>query len=211
MPDLEGLILSLKNKGILKSKVLESALRKIDRKNFVRENYQDFAYDDSPLPIGRDQTISQPYTVVFMLELLKPRDGEHILDAGYGSGWQTALLAEMAGEKGKVYAFEIVEPLCVFGQKNVLKYPHLADRVDFYCRSAGHGLEKIAQQEGGFDAIIAGAEVKEVPQDWRKQLKNGGRMVYPKAGCIVKETKLSENKFLSQKYPGFSFVPFIHK
>ena len=84
--------------------------------------YADLTYVNEPLPIGHGQTISQPLTVAFMLELLQPEEGNKILDIGSGSGWQSALLAEIVGEKGKVYAMEVVPELKEYGEKNVSKY-----------------------------------------------------------------------------------------
>ncbi len=210
MPSLGELVESLVKKKILRTPVIREAMLKIDRANFVQEGFISEAYLDEPLLAGEGQTISQPYTVAFMLELLLPKPGEKFLDVGYGSGWQSAILAEIVGEKGKIYAFEILSALCEFGKNNIAKYPHLAGRIDFFCRSASHGLEKEAERIGGFDGIIAAAELKEVPGDWRKQIKKGGRLVYPQKGGIVKEIKLADNKFVTQRHEGFKFVPYIH-
>ncbi len=201
---MEELVRNLKNSGVLKTAQLVEAFLKVDRKDFVPENLKDLAYVDEALPIGESQTISQPYTVAFMLELLEPRSGETIMDVGYGSGWTTALLAHIVGPNGKVYAFERVPELCDFGEKNVSKYPDLRKRIIFNCRDASTGVsgEK-------FDGIIVAAEVLEVPGAWREQLKIGGRLVYPRGGAVFKEVKKDENNFLVEKYPGFVFVPFI--
>ena len=201
---MEELVRNLKNSGVLKTAQLVEAFLKVDRKDFVPENLKDLAYVDEALPIGESQTISQPYTVAFMLELLEPRSGETIMDVGYGSGWTTALLAHIVGPNGKVYAFERVPELYDFGEKNVSKYPDLRKRIIFNCRDASTGVsgEK-------FDGIIAAAEVLEVPGAWREQLKIGGRLVYPRGGAVFKEVKKDENNFLVEKYPGFVFVPFI--
>ena len=105
---MEELVRSLKNSGVLKTAQLVEAFLKADRKNFVPENLKDLAYLDEALPIGEGQTISQPYTVAFMLELLEPQSGQTLMDVGYGSGWTTALLAQIVGDAGRVYAFERV-------------------------------------------------------------------------------------------------------
>ena len=127
------------------------------------------------------------------------------MEIGYGSGWQTAILAEIVGEKGAVRAIERLPILCVLGKSNVSKYADLAKRVKFYCQDASSGLPF------SFDGIIVAAEVKKVPIAWRKQLKIGGRLVYPKAKSIFKEIKKSETDFSVEEYPGFAFVPFIEK
>lgn len=206
------LVKELKARGVLKTPVIARAFLAIDRADFVTEEQKFFAYADEPLPIGDGQTISQPYTVAFMFELLTPKMGEYILDVGHGSGWSSALLAHIVGEKGKVYAMEIVPKLCRFGKGNVEKYPELAERVLFCCKSAQNGLPKIAKEIGGFDGIIAAAEVGEVPKAWREQLKIGGRLVYPQNGSLWKETKLlggSTPKFKKEEFSGFAFVPFV--
>ena len=91
---MEELVCDLKRSGVLKTAQLVEAFLKVDRKNFVPENLKDLAYVDEALPIGEGQTISQPYTVAFMLELLEPQSGQTLMDVGYGSGWTTALLGK---------------------------------------------------------------------------------------------------------------------
>ncbi|MBI2609978.1 protein-L-isoaspartate O-methyltransferase [Candidatus Giovannonibacteria bacterium] len=207
------LVGELKTRGVLYAAPIIEAFLSVDRKDFVRDEYKDLAYIDEALPIGAGQTISQPYTVAFMLELLSPKLGWKIIDAGAGSFWQTALLASIVGSPaggGKVYAFERISELCDFGSKNISKYPELKKRIEILCKDASGGLsEEEIKKTGGVDGIIAAAELNEVPETWREQLKNGGRLVYPMGGAIFNERKISENKFQIEKYPGFAFVPFI--
>ena len=211
MKNLNQLIKSLQARGVLRSPGIRKALKKVDRKKFVPDEQAALAYDDIPLPIGEGQTISQPYTVVFMLELLKPRRGERIVDIGSGSGWQTGLLAEIAGPHGKIYAIEIIPSLCDLGERHIARFPELQERIEFYCQNAAPGLPEIAGKVGGFDAIIAAAEVREAPDAWRRQLKVGGRMVYPKSASLFLETKNKDGTFSVDQYLGFSFVPFVGK
>lgn len=201
------LIDKLREDGVLHSDSVVNALIKVDRADFVPSNMQNKAYEDIPLPIGQGQTISQPYTVVFMLECLMIQPGNIVLEAGYGSGWQTALLADLVGDKGHVYAFEIVPKLCNMGKENILKYPNLSSRVNLFCSGAEYGYGEGAL----FDRIIAAAEIGEVPNIWREQLARGGRMVYPQGGDLVTEVKTGNGSFKTERYPGFSFVPFIQK
>lgn len=208
-PQLHDLILALEQRGVLKNQIIKDALLKVNRYDFVLDKYKEFAYTDEALPIGFGQTISQPYTVVFMLELLDVKARYKILEIGYGSCWQTALLAEIVGEGGHIYAMELVPELCEFGKNNIRKYPELKKRVSFYCRNAKNGLPTIAKNIGGFDRIISAASVETAPTSWKKQLKIGGILVYPSRNSIYKEVKEDRHKFKIKEYPGFSFVPFV--
>lgn len=209
---MEELIRSLQSTGILKDEKALEAFQAIDRRYFVTEQFKDYAYRDEALPIGEQQSISQPYTVAFMISLLLPQPGNNIMDIGYGSGWLSALLAHMVGKAGHVHALEIVDRLCKFGQANINNnYPDLAKRVSFYCQDGYNGLPLVASSAGGFDGIIVSAEVNEVPIEWRRQLKIGGRLVYPRFGSIFQEIKKDEFYFVVEEYPGFAFVPFLRK
>jgi len=200
----DELINNLIRSGVLKSKNIEEALLYVDRKDFVPEKYSTYAYRDDALPIGHEQTISQPYTVTFMVELLGPQKGHRVLDVGFGSGWQTALLAKIVGCEGHIYAFEIIPAVFTFGEKNLLKYPKLKENVSLFLQTAKKNIPNES-----FDRIIAGADVKKVPSEWKEKLKIEGIMVYPSDQGIYKITKKSENKFEKEFYPGFVFVPFI--
>ena len=205
----KDLINNLISKGVLKSHNIKDALENIDRIDFVGDKNEPYAYYDEALPIGHGQTISQPFTVVFMLELLGPRKGDIIMDVGSGSGWQSCLLAHIVGEKGFIHAIEVIPKLSKIGQENSLKYPTICNQIKFYCQSAEPGIQDVLESNGGFDKIICAAEIKEVPQSWREQLKINGVMVYPKGGGVYKETKIADGEFESEYYPGFIFVPFI--
>ncbi len=189
--------------GVLRTSKIIEAFQKIDRKDFVLPECQAQAYEDYPLPIGQGQTISQPYTVAFMLELLEPREGQKILDVGSGSGWTTALLAYITGEKGKVYGLEIIPELVALGQKNLKKYQFPQAVI----LQAGEELGLL--KEAPFDRILASAAAKELPQQLIQQLKIGGIMVIPVQGNILKVTKISETKTHIQTFEGFRFVPLV--
>ena len=121
MLNKEELIEYLENETmVLRSKELKDAFVAIDRKDFMPIDYMEEAYEDYPLPLqNTGQTISQPTTVAFMLELLNPRKGEKILDIGSGSGWTTALLAHIVGKGGKVIGIERILELVELGQINI--------------------------------------------------------------------------------------------
>jgi len=202
----QELIDSLIKGGYLKTRRIIAAFKKIDRKNFVPEGLEEEAYVNAPLPIGFGQTISQPLTVAFMIELLQPEKGNIILDVGAGSGWQTAILAEIVGKYGKVFAVELLEKLADFGRANVEKYNFLkTGRAEFIHGNAEQGLPDKAP----FDRIIAAASTEAIPEAWKKQLKIGGRIVSPVASSIFLLIKKSEAEFDKFENPGFAFVPFV--
>ena len=205
----KDLINHLKNLGVLESKSIEAALANVDRRDFVREEDYSLAYYDDALPIGQNQTISQPLTVVFMLELLDVKEGNNVMDIGSGSGWQSCLLGHIVGSGGTVHAIEVIPEIYDFGKRNASKYPFLKDRIFFYCKNAKDGLPEESKNLKKFDRIICAAEVLEVPNSWREQLKEGGIMVYPKDNSIIKEIKKEDNYFIKEIYPGFVFVPFV--
>jgi len=208
MSDKENLIQEIIDSGYLKSPHIIEAFFAIDRKDFVVPEYQDETYSNIPLPIGFGQTISQPLTVAFILELLQPQAGEKILDIGSGSGWTTALLAHIVSQnpEGKVIAIERISELKEFGESNVAKYNFIEKGVvEFICADGSKGYEK----EASFDKILCSAAVNEVPKDWLKQLKIGGRIVTPLDGEVQLWIKKDENEFDIKRFQGFTFVPLI--
>ena len=210
---MKYLIKELMEERILKTPSIIEAFEKVDRKDFVPEELKDKAYLNTPLPIGYGQTISQPLTVAFMLELLQPEKGNRVLEIGSGSGWQTALLAHIVSGGGKVFAAELIPELMDFGRKNVAKYDFIKKgTVEFHSFNAVKGFPEKAP----FDRIISAAAGKEIPSAWKEQLKIGGRIVAPvkdvihllaKKGPLAGEA--GETEFEESVYPGFAFVPLI--
>ncbi|MCM8773359.1 MAG: protein-L-isoaspartate(D-aspartate) O-methyltransferase [Candidatus Omnitrophica bacterium] len=180
------------------------AMLKVPRHKFVPLKWQNFSYDDTPLPIGYQQTISQPYIVALMTELLELKGKERVLEIGTGSGYQTAILAELSKE---VYTIEILEPLA-FKAKKVLKelgYNNIHVKI-------GDGF--LGWQEyAPFDGIIVTCAPKEVPPPLLEQLAEGGRLVIP-VGEHFQNLKLilkREGKVLTTDIIPVRFVPMLRK
>lgn len=207
-----ALIDNLIQGGWLKTEEIIKAFERIKRVDFLPKGLENLAELNEALPIGFGQTISQPLVVAFMLELLEPKAGEKILDVGSGSGWTTALLAEIVSQgensKGKIIAIEIIPELKEFGEKNVAKY-NFIDRgvVEFLCADGSKGYQK----EAPYDKILASASAKSLPPAWKEQLKVEGRIVTPIGNSIWLFIKKSEKEFEETEYPGFVFVPLINK
>lgn len=194
--------------GWLKTERYIEAFRKIKRIDFLPEDSKDLAEVDTALSIGFGQTISQPLVVAFMIELLEPKEGEKILDVGSGSGWTSALLAEIVGEKGKVIALEVVPELKEFGEKNVAKYNFVKRRrAEFICADGSKGYQK----EAPYDNILVSATAIRIPEAWKKQLRIGGKIITPMNSSIWLFEKEGDNQFKEKEYPGFVFVPLIEK
>lgn len=202
------LVDSLIKGGWLKTPGIIKAFRKIKREDFLTEEMKDAAEIDEAFPIGFGQTISQPKTVAFMLEKLQPGTGDKILDIGYGSGWTTALLAEIAGGKGKVIGVEIVPELAEFGKNNVSKYGFVKKGiVELVSDDGSKGYEK----EAPYDRILASASAKEIPLAWKEQLKIGGVIVAPVKNSIWMLKKTGKDEFENREFPGFIFVPLVEE
>lgn len=200
------LIDNLIKKGWLKTPDIIEAFSKIKRVDFLPDELRDLAELDEALPIGKGQTISQPLTVAFMLELLQPKEGDKILDVGSGSGWTTALLSSIIGSEGKVIAVEVVPGLKEFGEKNVAKYNFVEKGIaEFILGNGAEGYKK----EAPYDKILASASGTSLSKHWQEQLKVGGRIVCPIGSSIWLFIKKSENEFEKTEYPGFVFVPLI--
>ncbi len=201
-----NLVQRLIEEGWLKTERIIKAFKEVKRKDFLPENKKGLEDLNKALSIGQGQTISQPLVVAFMMERLQPQPGEKILDIGSGSGWTTALLAHMVGEKGKVFGIEINNELVKFGQKNVSKYPKLKKRIKIIHGNGREGLKKQAP----FAKILASASAQKIPKEWKKQIKEGGKIVTPIKNSIWEIKKIRENDFSQKEHKGFIFVPLIN-
>lgn len=183
--------------------IITAAFEATPRQNFVLPLMRDQAHLDRPLPIGDHQTISQPSTVKLMLTWLDVHPGNKILDVGSGSGWSTALLSRLTGDKGKVYAVERVAELVSFGRENVEQLG--IKNAEFFEAGEKLGLEQFAP----FDRILVSATAKSVPPSLLAQLKVGGKLVMPVKDEILEVTKTSENGHQTSTHEGFVFVPLL--
>ena len=181
-------------------RVLEAML-KVPRHKFVPEKYSKNAYNDNPLSIGYDQTISQPFIVAYMTEALALKGDERVLEIGTGSGYQAAVLCELVKE---VYSIEIVEPLCLQAQKVLaeLGYTNFNSR----CGDGYGGWPEAAP----FDAVMVTAAPDHIPRALVNQLKPGGRMVLPVGDHFQKLILILKNedgKITKKNLIAVRFVP----
>jgi protein-L-isoaspartate(D-aspartate) O-methyltransferase len=159
----------IRRRGVTDQDVLD-ALERVPRHEFVPDQYQSQAYADHPLPIGHGQTISQPYIVALMTELLELESTDRVLEIGTGSGYQAAILAEIVYE---VYTVEIIEALAVEARERLARLGY--DNVHPLHADGYYGWEEHAP----YDAIIVTAAPDHIPQPLVQQLKNGAQLVIP--------------------------------
>jgi len=191
-------------RGVRNPRVLD-AMRRVPREKFLRESMEEFAYQDTPLPIESDQTISQPFIVAYMTECLGLRGGERVLEIGTGSGYAAAVLAEIVSE---VYTVE--------------RYANLATSAAERLSRLGYRNVKVLHGDGTrgwpehapYDAILVAAGGPEVPSSLREQLVVGGRLVIPvgpsaRSQKLVRITRVGEHHFDQEELIPVSFVPLI--
>ena len=171
-------------RGIKDERVL-AAMGKVPREEFVPPESRDASYEDGPLPIGYDQTISQPYIVAFMTEQLRPKPSDRVLEIGTGSGYQAAILAGLVKE---VYSIEIVEPLAKNAEATLARLGCKNIHVKI-----GDGY-KGWPEAAPFDAIVVTCAPDKVPQPLTDQLKEGGRLVIPVGERFAQQLYVLEKK-----------------
>jgi protein-L-isoaspartate(D-aspartate) O-methyltransferase len=186
-------------RGIHEERVL-AAMAKVPREEFVPEYLRAASYADQPLPIGYDQTISQPFIVAFMTEQLRPRPTDRVLEIGTGSGYQAAILAELVAE---VYSIEIIEPLAITAEATLqrLGYKNVHVKV-------GDGY-KGWPEHAPFDIVIVTCAPDHVPPALADQLKEGGRMIIPVGGPGDQELYLLEKEHGTLHRRAVSPVRFV--
>ena len=174
----------IKDRGITNQSTL-NAMKKVPRHKFVPPNLLDRAYDDGPLPIGYGQTISQPYIVAYMTEVIDPKPGQKILEIGTGSGYQAAVFAEIVDS---VFTIEIVTELYKSSEKRLKELGY----KNILCKNADgyYGWKKYAP----FDAIIVTAAAEYIPPPLIEQLKDGGKMIIPVGSPFLNQTLIFVEK-----------------
>lgn len=196
------LVAELQHKGIKDVRVLQ-AIMDLPRHFFLDNAFVEIAYEDKAFPIGKDQTISQPYTVAYQTCLLDVQKREKILEVGTGSGYQAAILALLGA---RVYTVERQE-LLHKKAKNLLEILKPGNIRCFY-RDGYKGLPEFAP----FDKIIVTAGAREIPKALQEQLKLGGVMVIPvgeKSQKMLKITRLDAAQYEMEELADFRFVPFL--
>jgi len=189
---------------VVNDPLIANALKQVDRQDFVPDDQKGLAYTDQPLPIGYEQTISQPTVVAQMLELLKPREGKKFLDIGAGSGYVSALLGFIAGDNGKVFALERNQYLADMARENLSKYPNISPRVEVMFKDGAKGLPDHAP----FDFVHCAAAFDIIPNELKNQLVVGGHLVAPtKNNDIRVIERVSPTEFDERVYEGYIFVP----
>lgn len=188
----------INNKNTLK------AMRKVQRHKLVPQEQVEHAYEDRPLPIGHGQTISQPFIVAYMTEIIHPRPGMKVLEIGTGSGYQAAVLAEIVDE---VYTIEIVEPLYKTAKNNLSDLGY--NNIKMKHADGFYGWEEHAP----FDAIVVTAASEFIPPPLIEQLKEGGKMVIPvgapfTAQHLMLVEKKKDGKWKTKNLLPVRFVPF---
>lgn len=197
-----NLINSIKKRWILKSKKITEAFLKIDRKDFILDEDKNWTYIDEPLSIWYNQTISQPSTVAFMLELLAPQKWENILDIWSGSWWTTALLSYIVWVNWKVLWLEIISELVVFWKRNLLKYNYPSWKIEKAWKVLWKPWHK-------YDKILVSAAANNIPIELIDQLIEWWLLVVPVENSILRIKKINQDKFSINEYPNYSFVPLI--
>jgi len=201
--DREEMLMSqLMPRGIDDPRVLE-AMRKVPREVFVQGPMQDEAYDDRPLPIGEDQTISQPFIVALMSQALGLRDEDKVLEIGTGSGYQAAVLAELSQA---VYTVERIDSLLETARTNLEKLGYTNVHLKRFDGTLGW------PEHAPYDAIMVTAAAPRIPRPLFGQLKEGGRMVIPIGDRLgqdlVKVTK-KQHGYFEQNLGGVRFVSLV--
>jgi protein-L-isoaspartate(D-aspartate) O-methyltransferase len=202
MQSNEEMIAYLLEQGYADEKVAK-AMRKVDRAIFVPNEHEKYAYADTPLPIGKDQTISAPGVVAFMSKSLDVRKGMKILEVGSGSGYQAAILAELVGSKGKVYTVERIIELVMLTRSNIARLGY--KNVEFMHGDGTKGYKEKAP----FDRIIVTAAAPSIPSPLLEQLVDEGKLIIPVGNAFWQDLQLVEKYGNEKKITNIMPVVFV--
>lgn len=203
-----NMVESLERRGYLDDPGVKEAFEDIPREKFVPERVKENAYVDCPLSIGQNQTISAPSMIAIMLEALEVKEGNTILEIGTGSGYNAALLSELAGDTGKVYSIERFEDLAEKARRNLERAGH--DDVEVKVGDGTRGYEEKAP----WDRIIVTACAPTIPQPLIDQLKNNGILVAPvgehyRSQILTLLRKSEDGKIEKEERGTCAFVPLV--
>jgi protein-L-isoaspartate(D-aspartate) O-methyltransferase len=203
----DRLVDSLRRRGYIKSPLVEKAMRRVPREEFLPEALRDDAYVDSPLPIGEGQTISAPHMVAIMAEQLDLVPGMKVLEIGSGSGYHAAVCAEVVAPDGHIYTVERISSLASFAENN-LKRTGYSSLVTVVFGDGSNGLPEHAP----YDRIFVAAGAPDVPEPLTEQLADGGKMLIPVGGKfyqdLIRVVRKGKN-VTKENLGGCVFVPLI--
>ncbi len=210
----EGLIRRLINTGAIHSPEVIRAMSKVPRHKFIPEEQKDYAYIDTPLSIGRGQTISAPHMVGMMAEALELQKGHKVLEVGTGSGYHAAVVAEIINPDkglgmGHVYSLEIIPELAKRATSN-LSQTNYDQNVSVVCKDGSEGYE----EQAPYDRIQVTAAAPDIPPPLLKQLNVNGILVIPVGNILyfqtlVKVRKVSDTQIETESCGGVAFVPLM--
>lgn len=206
MSTKEDLINQWKSSGLIKNERLLKSFQEVKREDFVLPKYKESSYEDIALPIGYESTISQPSTIMIMLQALELKPNLKVLEIGTGSGYTAALMSKIIWKKRYIFSIDIIPELVRFAKDNLKK--EKIKNVKLFCRNGKKGLK----EHSPFDRILVNAACKETPKELIKQLKINGILVAPIGSehhqKMIKFTK-EKNKLKEECLGDFVFVKLV--
>lgn len=203
LEEKEKAIKSLIAQHHISSPAVEKALRKVPREEFIPGKDKKYAYVDTPLPIGSGQTISAMHMVAIMTSLLDLKKGSKILEIGTGTGYQAAVMAEITGEKGKIFTIETIPELAERAKRNLKKCK--CANVSVVTADGSEGYEK----EAPYDRILVTCGAPKIPKPLTGQLKNNGKLIIPVGSQFTQELLVVTKKNSQLKKESHGYCRFV--
>ncbi|MEM5948469.1 protein-L-isoaspartate(D-aspartate) O-methyltransferase [Spirochaetia bacterium 38H-sp] len=201
----EKLLQTLSKQGITEETI--QAIAKVPRELFIGNNTPETAYKNIALPIDYDQTISQPYTVAYMIDLLELSPGKKVLELGGGTGYSAAVMWEKMKRQGELYSLELIPGLQKTGKQNLAKAGY--KEIHLICKDGKKGYPEHAP----YDRVVIAAAVSTLAKEITEQLKEEGILVFPQQtsqnACIMTKIKKKKQGFETSTHGYFAFVPFV--